>query len=160
MFKKNKMLSKIFGAIIGGSILCCSMYIGHAQTSISTQSFPEIGIWATKAEDGVFQIYQCGQNLCGKFVGMRYKGANPPVSNKGTSQCGFPMLRNFVRQDKSKYWIGKIADPRNEKIYDAKIWLENNNELKLRGYLGISLFGETKVWHRYNHKIGTSCRIK
>lgn len=160
MPKNNKIISKIFGMIIGWSMFCSPAYIAQAQDSSVNQSLPEVGLWATKAEDGIFQIYQCGEHLCGKFVGMQYKGAVPPVSSKGHSQCGFLMLQNFTHKDKSKYWTGKITDPRNEKVYDAKIWMENNNELKLRGYMGISLFGETQTWHRYRYPVSQDCHIK
>lgn len=160
VLNKSKVIAKILGAVIGGMFLCCPFYENYAQNLNETRSMPEIGLWTTKAEDGVFQIYKCGKGLCGKFVGMQYKGPVAPVSSKGTSQCNFLMLRNFIRKEKSKYWVGKIIDPRNEKIYDAKIWIDDHDQLKIRGFMGISLFGETHVWHRYNHVIDRGCRIK
>lgn len=134
-------------------------YSIYGQSTIAETSLPEVGLWTTKEEDGVFQIYQCEQNLCGKFVGMQYKTAMPPINSKGHSQCNYLILRNMVRKDNSKYWIGKVSDPRDEKIYDAKVWLKNKDELHLRGYMGISLFGETQIWHRYHGYLGKNCRI-
>lgn len=120
---------------------------------------PEVGIWATKEDDGAFQIYSCGQYLCGRFVGMVYTTPLPPNSKKGNSQCNFVMLRNFTPDSSGKRWLGRIFDPRDEQGYDAKIWISDKGELKVRGYLGISLFGETHTWHRYAGPILKNCLL-
>lgn len=143
--------------------LFLSAFWGHvalAQETSINGTLPETGLWTTKEEDGVFRIYACGQDLCGNFVGMKYKGNTPPMTTHGRSQCDFPMLRNLVRQKDGKVWTGKIADPRDEKLYDAKVWMKNQKELNLRGYMGISLFGETKTWHRFTGKIGEACHLE
>ena len=43
---------------------------------------------------------------------------------------------------------GKILDPKNGKEYKCYIKLIDNNTLKLRGYIGISMFGRTAIWKR------------
>lgn len=120
---------------------------------------PEVGVWATKENDGAFRIYSCGQYLCGRFVGMVYTTPLPPNSKKGNSQCNFLMLRNFVLESSGDRWSGRIFDPRDEEGYDAKIWISDKGELKVRGYLGISLFGETHTWHRYAGPILKNCLL-
>ncbi|MDI2090815.1 DUF2147 domain-containing protein [Commensalibacter oyaizuii] len=134
-------------------------YAQAQQANNSVQNAPEVGLWTTKKEDGVFHIYPCGQALCGRFVGMQYQGPIAPLNKKNHSQCNFLMLRNFTKDEDGKRWNGKIADPRDEKLYDAKIWLSKPNELKLRGYMGISLFGETHTWHRFSGHIGNNCKL-
>lgn len=43
------------------------------------------------------------------------------------------------------YWsYGKILDPASGKTYKCSVWLEENNTLKVRGYIGISLFGRSQ----------------
>jgi uncharacterized protein (DUF2147 family) len=46
------------------------------------------------------------------------------------------------------YWsYGHIVDPASGKVYKCNIWLEGN-DLKVRGYIGISVLGRTQTWHR------------
>ena len=44
---------------------------------------------------------------------------------------------------------GTVLDPRTGTVYNAEIRLDDGGRLlKLRGYLGFSLFGETVTWIR------------
>ena len=46
------------------------------------------------------------------------------------------------------YWsYGHIVDPANGKVYKCNIWLEGQ-DLKVRGYIGVSVLGRTQTWHR------------
>ena len=53
-----------------------------------------------------------------------------------------------LKKDGDEWSGGKILDPKNGKTYKCYIKLEDNNTLKLRGYIGISLFGRTAIWKR------------
>jgi len=53
-----------------------------------------------------------------------------------------------LSKDNDEWSGGKILDPRNGKIYKCYIKLVNKNKLKIRGYIGVSLFGKTAYWHR------------
>jgi uncharacterized protein (DUF2147 family) len=56
------------------------------------------------------------------------------------------LLHGFTFKDGS-YMDGTIYDPQSGKTYDCKISLNGNN-LKVRGYVGISLFGRTEFFER------------
>ncbi|CAI3954426.1 DUF2147 family (PDB:4INN) [Commensalibacter communis] len=155
IYSKIKTLNFIAILIILLFTFCNAVFV-KAQP---VNTIPEVGLWATKENDGVFNIYACGQKLCGRFVGMQYTTSMPPDTKYGHSQCNFLMLRDFEQDKSGKRWRGTILDPRDEKSYNAKIWLTNKNELRLRGYLGISLFGETQVWHRFTGKIQPHCKL-
>ena len=43
------------------------------------------------------------------------------------------------------YKDGTIYDPKSGKTYSCKMTIDGN-KLKIRGYIGISLFGRTEVW--------------
>ena len=67
--------------------------------------------------------------------------------NKNKPILGLEILTGL--EEKGDEWSGgKILDPRNGKEYNCFIKLINPNKLKLRGYIGVSLFGKTKYWKR------------
>ena len=48
----------------------------------------------------------------------------------------------------NEYKGGKILDPKSGNLYNCIIILEEKDKLKVRGFIGISLFGRTQYWYR------------
>ena len=58
------------------------------------------------------------------------------------------MIKGMQRNGRS-YENGTILDPRDGSVYNAKMEVtEDGQKLKLRGYVGVPLFGQTQVWKR------------
>jgi uncharacterized protein (DUF2147 family) len=54
-----------------------------------------------------------------------------------------------LKKDGDTWAGGEILDPKNGKIYRAKISLsEDGGSLNVRGFIGISLIGRTQTWYR------------
>jgi len=59
---------------------------------------------------------------------------------------GIELLTNFKYTD-GEYTNGLIYDPESGKTYNCNMNL-NGNQLKVRGYVGIPLFGRTEIFER------------
>jgi uncharacterized protein (DUF2147 family) len=68
-------------------------------------------------------------------------------NRKGQKILGMNIL-DGLEKDGNEWSGGTILDPRNGNVYKCCILLENPNKLKIRGYIGISLFGKTAYWER------------
>lgn len=55
-----------------------------------------------------------------------------------------------LRYDDGEYVDGYVYNPEDGGTYRMKAEVLSAELLKLRGYLGISLFGQTKTWTRYH----------
>jgi len=116
-----------------------------------------IGTWLTGGkEPAKIQIYKSGNKYYGKIVWLKYPeknglprmDANNPDKSKHSQQIlGLVILRDF-RFDEDEWDGGKIYDPESGKTYSCIISLKDNNTLKVRGYVGISLLGRTEIWMR------------
>ncbi|MDR3568897.1 MAG: DUF2147 domain-containing protein [Syntrophobacteraceae bacterium] len=124
-----------------------------------------LGTWNTQDHDTRFEIYKCGMEYCGKISYLRepnYSPANkdglaglprldshnPDPRLRKRTLLGLPLLEGFRYRGDNLWEGGKIYDPEDGRRYSCKIWTEGKNQMKLRGYMGFSLFGRTETWIR------------
>ena len=75
------------------------------------------------------------------------KCINCKGKNKDQSIVGM-LIINDLQLDDYSWEDGTILDPKSGKVYDCNIEFEDNNTLKVRGYIGFSLLGRTQIWKR------------
>ena len=68
---------------------------------------------------------------------------------KDKAILGMTIMWGLKHDDDNEYSSGRIMDPDNGKIYRCTIEVQNGGKkLRVRGYIGISLFGRNQFWYR------------
>ena len=126
----------------------------------ATTADAPVGRWLTEDKLAVISIGPCGTELCGQITGVTLDSAGAPLPTdyQGRSQCGLTILRDAV-MDGDSGWSARIVDPRDGHVYKARLSVDDQHRLRLRGYVGIPLFGKTTIWTPYNGAIGSGCRM-
>ncbi|MBW8308574.1 MAG: DUF2147 domain-containing protein [Candidatus Paracaedibacteraceae bacterium] len=119
----------------------------------SCAGFNPQGYWLTPNNDSKVHIYQCGEALCGKIVDLKEKCRNgKPKVDTETKQAtiGLEIMKGFKPAGENSWEDGTVRDPKEGKTYSGSMEMPNNNQLDLRGYVGIKLLGRTSEWRRTN----------
>jgi uncharacterized protein (DUF2147 family) len=140
---------------------CAAMF---AMLAIGSSAFARpadspLGTWLTESGHGVVAIAACGDALCGRIVGIdRDPGSLMPTDVNGRPQCDLTIITD-AKPEADGTWLGAITDPRNGDTYRAKLWVDDNGNLHLRGFIGISLFGSTQIWRPFTGHLGAECGL-
>lgn len=116
-----------------------------------------LGIW--KTIDHVsgdpkshVEIYMSGNELKAKVVKLLEVPDDTictkcPGTKKNKPVMGMVIMEGMTK-NKDKYTGGTIMDPKDGKEYKCQIWMEDNDRLAVRGYVGLVAFGKTQIWKR------------
>jgi len=127
-------------------------------------SKPITGNWKTIDDEtgkpkSIVNIYKKSDGkLYGKIIKLfREKGEDQdPICDKCTDYrknkkiIGMVIITGLEKDGDEWYADDAILDPNNGKIYDCKIWIDEDNPdlLQVRGYIG--WFFRTQTWERVN----------
>ncbi len=101
----------------------------------------------------ILEIYERDGKVYGKVLQILTEGYENSLCDKCTGKdkdkpiVGLEIIRG-LEKDGDDYEGGKILDPESGKEYKCYIELEEDDKLKVRGYIGFSLFGRTQYWYR------------
>ncbi|OGW45632.1 MAG: hypothetical protein A2Y66_07855 [Nitrospirae bacterium RBG_13_41_22] len=132
-----------------------TMMLFTATNVFAQNSDAVVGEWYTAEGTSIMEIYKCDDLYCGKIVWLKkpkneegkdkVDTKNPDETKRNRKLMGLEILWGFKYKGENQWEGGKIYDPKNGKTYSCKIKLEGN-ELKVRGFVGFSLFGRTTIW--------------
>ena len=139
----------------------------HAAPSAVDRSWSNeipTGRWVMPNHAAVLEIVPCGPDLCGQIVGMLLAPTDPvPKDWTGVSQCDLTIIRVAPerRGDGQVVWHGIIVNPRNGSAYHVELKIGADRQLKLRGYVGLPIFGRTQSWPSYTGPdAAADCRLR
>ena len=127
----------------------------HAREYEATTPPPDaiVGEWWTEGKEGRIRFVRSAD---GTYSGILAGGNDPgtDVNNKDPALRNRPLLGSVLmwhlRPEDGEYVDGYVYNPRNGETYRMKAEVTGKTTLKIRGYLGISLFGQSQTWTRAN----------
>lgn len=149
--------------------MCASLLLVSLSLSVLAEDKVKaddvLGFWLSESKKGVVEIYKKGDEFEGKLVWIKdiHDGKvedkldinNPEESERKKSLKGLVNLKGF-KFDGNEWTGGTIYDPQKGKTYKAFMKMDGNDKLKIRGYIGISLFGRTTEWERQKSAVPDS----
>lgn len=139
-----------------GLILSFVFFTGIAYSQAWSDAV--IGTWLSEDGKGKVEIYKSGTTYSGKLSWLKEpidpETGKPKLDNENPddAEAQKPLLNKVILKNFSfydGYWQdGEIYDPESGKTYDCKMWLEGENNLKIKGY-----------WH-FIYRIDTWTRTK
>lgn len=144
--------------------------LGALASTASAQSPSVMGTWLTASGKAQVRIAPCPDPasgpICGTVVGLiQPQGPdgvvvspevatdfrNPDAALRSRKVMGMPLIWGFKKtSDPNAFEEGQIYNAENGKTYSANISLQPDGKLRLRGYVGSPMFGETQIWTRVN----------
>lgn len=145
--KSNKSYS-IMLLFILSSISAFSQKVADPKNQI-------LGKWQTDDKRAIIEIVEQRNIYFGKIVWLqnatdkvgnpRKDIENPNKEKRNAFLIGLIIMNNFTFDD-NEYINGTVYDPDSGNNYNCKLWLLDNNTLKVRDYCG--LFYKTFAWTR------------
>jgi uncharacterized protein (DUF2147 family) len=134
----------------------------------SAQPSGVMGTWLTQSGVAQVKIAPCADPkagaICGTIVGLiNPKGPNgqvvapevatdyrnPDPALRSRKVIGMQLIWGFKpTSDPNAFDGGQIYNGENGKTYSANVSLQADGKLRLRGYVGSPMFGETQLWTR------------
>ncbi len=148
--------------------LAAALIVIAGSSAASAQSASVMGTWLTSSKSAQVQIAPCANPangpICGTIVKLLQatspdgKAIDPveatDVNNADPSLrrrkiVGIVLIHDFKKTtDPNAFEDGTIYNGENGKTYKANIRLQPDGTLRLRGYIGSTMFGETQIWTR------------
>lgn len=149
------MISRFTTRILSALLLLAA----SAAPALAQESGP-VGRWLTEGGKSQVEVARCGDKLCGRIVWLnepldetgkpKTDKNNPAEAERSRPILGLQLLAGFIKSAEAgdRWEDGTIYNPEDGKVYKCTLTLQDANTLKVRGYVGLPLFGKTQVWTR------------
>lgn len=115
------------------------------------------GVWLSGDGEGWIEIRRVGDSLEGIIAGSptrrdsdppRHDDLNPDPALRGRPLDGLVIMHGFAYDGDGKWSGGTIYDPNSGNTYRATLKLLDPDTVKIRGFIGVALFGRSDTWTR------------
>ncbi len=132
----------------------------YVLTGVAQEADKITGIWWNDEKTTKIKVEKKNGKYIGTIVYMvpeKYENGQPPKDEnnpeenlRNRSLIGLQILEGLEYDPGDNEWNdGQIYDPKSGNSYNCYAWLENDNLLKLKGYVaGIRLLGRSSEWYR------------
>jgi uncharacterized protein (DUF2147 family) len=123
-----------------------------------------LGLWKTDGDKSRLEFFKCGEKLCAKVVWLKVPTyidsndgpvgtlkldrKNPNPSLRKRPIIGLQVMSGLTKTGDNQWGNGTCYDPESGKSYKCSMELVSPTRLKLRGYIGISIFGRNYILTR------------
>ena len=117
-----------------------------------------LGIWLEEEKQSKIEIYKKNNSFFGKIIWLKEpldKHGNEKLDKENPNKLlrnkpikGLVIMNDLKYKKKGEWTEGEIYDARSGKTYSLEVYMKNSNELELRGYIGLTLFGKSTSWTR------------
>ncbi|MBS1513266.1 MAG: DUF2147 domain-containing protein [Bacteroidetes bacterium] len=143
--------------------LFISLFATLFSLSLHAQKNPDaiIGKWMSEDNNLEVEVYKEGTEYKAKVLwfddsddkskpwNTRLDEKNPKKELRSRRIAGLEVLHGLTYDEDADEWKdGVIYDSNSGKEWSSKVWLNSNNELKVRGYWLVSLLGETMTFKK------------
>jgi uncharacterized protein (DUF2147 family) len=125
------------------------------------------GLWinnkVVEKQKFAVMVEDCGSKLCGRLYWLKKPLSasglpkrdkhNPNEALRERPLCGLQILTGFQYVGDNAWNAGEIYNPDDGLTFSSTMKLAPEGSLKIRGYVGISLFGKTLEWVRPTEEI-------
>lgn len=102
------------------------------------------------SKDGAIQIYEKDGKYYGKITlnkdPNKLDENNPDKTKQTRKILGLDILNDFKFDGDDTWGNGTIYDSKNGKTYSCKITRNENGDINIRGFVGLSLLGRTEIF--------------
>ena len=124
-----------------------------------------LGVWNDEEKNSKIEVFKCGDRYCGNIVWLKepnyaagstegtpgtvmLDNHNPDPVRRTVPLLGLQIVKDFAYAGDSVWKGGTVYDPKVGKTYSGKMTLVSPHQLKMRGFIGISLLGRNTTWTR------------
>lgn len=123
-----------------GSAAAAAILVSSFLATAASAAGTPLGVWMDDKGRGAVEIAKCGGKLCGTVVWVK-----AAADKKG---CGAKILGDVKPAGGGTWDYGWIYSPDHGRRFDVALTPVGADRLRVTGYAGIKLFGESRMWTR------------